>query len=101
MKTMCSVSTAVALSLLLGGCLQGGGNQTFADGFYRFVHVSPGTDEVTISANGTSIVSSLKYHGATPYVELAWGTPEIKVQSVSSGATYVDSMVPVAGTGHY
>ena len=101
MKTVFSVSTAVALGLLLGGCLQGGGNDTFSDGFYRFVHVSPGTDEVTISANGTSIVPSLKYHGATAYVELAWGTPEIKVHSAASGATYLDATVPVAGAAHY
>jgi len=101
MKTICSALMAVALGLLLGGCLQGGGNQTFADGYYRFVHVSPGTDNVAIAADGTSIVPSLKYHAATTYVQLGWGTPAIKVQSASSGATYVDAKVPVAGAAHY
>jgi len=101
MKTMCSALTAIALTLLLEGCLGGGGNETFADGFYRFVHVSPGTDNVTISADGNSIVSSLQYHAATSYIQLSWGTHAIKVQSVTSGATYADSMVPVAGVAHY
>jgi len=101
MKSICTSLTAAALCLLLGGCLQSGGNQAFADGYYRFVHVSPGADTVAIAANGTSIVSSLKYHAATPYVELGWGTPQLTVQSASSGTTYVNTAIPVAGTAHY
>jgi hypothetical protein len=101
MKTICSALTAVVLGVLLAGCLGGGGNETFADGYYRFVHVSPGTDTVAVSADGTSIVSSLNYHAATAYIQLGWGTPEIKVQSTSSGATYLDSRIPVAGAAHY
>jgi hypothetical protein len=101
MRTIRSVLTAAALGLLLGGCLGGSGNQTFGDGYYRFVHVSPGADAVAITANGTSIVSSLQYHAATPYIALGWGVPQIKVQSASSGATYVDAQIPVAGDGHY
>ena len=101
MKTMYSVLTAVVLALLLEGCLGGGGNDTFADGFYRFVHVSPGTDAVAISADNNALVSSLSYHAATGYFQLAWGTPRVKVTSAASGETYVDSLVPVAGSAHY
>ena len=100
MKKMYSALTAIVLALLLGGC-GGGGNDTFSDGFYRFVHVSPGTDAVAISANGNVLVSSLKYHAASGYFQLAWGTPKITVQSAASGATLLDSLVPVAGSAHY
>jgi hypothetical protein len=100
MKTMYSALTAVVLGLLLGGC-GGGGNDTFADGYYRFVHVSPGTDAVAISSDGNPLVSSVSYHAATGYFQLPWGTPRIKVTSAASGATYVDSLVPVAGSAHY
>ena len=101
MKTMYSVLTAIVLALLLEGCLGGGGNDTFADGYYRFVHLSPGTDAVAISADGNPLVSSVSYHAATGYYQLGWGTPRIQVTSAASGAMYVDSLVPVAGNGHY
>lgn len=101
MKSIRAGWIAVALALLLGGCGGGGGNSNFADGYYRFLQLSPGTGPVAITANGNSIVSSLSYHAASPYVQLGWGTPTIKVQSVSDGTVYVSGMVPVAGAAHY
>jgi hypothetical protein len=102
MKTLRSIVTAFAVCLTLGGCLNGSGNQTFADGFYRFVHVSPGADTVSISVNGANTVPTLSYHAATSYNQLAWGTPTIVVKStVAGGPTYVSTNIPVAGEGHY
>jgi hypothetical protein len=101
MKTMRSMLAAVAASLLLGGCLGGSGNATFADGYYRFIHVSPFSDDVSISVGGNAVVGSLAYHGSVPYVELSWGTRPIEVQSVSGDTTYVNSTIPVASNGHY
>ena len=101
MKSIRAGVIALALGLLLGGCGGGGGNSNFSDGYYRFLQLSPGTGAVAITANGSSIVPSLSYHAATPYVALGWGTPTIKVQSVSGGTVYVNGMVPVASGGHY
>jgi hypothetical protein len=95
-----SATAAGVLALFLGGC-GGGGDQTFADGYYRFVHVALATDTVSIAADGKTIVSTLKYHAATPYIQLGWGLPKITVQSANSGATYADAQVPVAGAAHY
>jgi hypothetical protein len=101
MRSVRSAMTAAVLGLLLAGCLGGSGDQTFADGYYRFVHVSPGADVVAVSANGTVVVPSLQYQAASAYVALAWGTPQITVQSTTGSVTYVDTQVPVAGDAHY
>jgi len=101
MKTMRWMLAAMAATYLLGGCLGQGDNETFSDGYYRFIHVSPYSDDVSISSNDNVIVPSLAYQNATSYTAFSWGTPGITVQSVSSGTTYVDQTIPVAGNGHY
>jgi len=101
MKNLCTALLAAAIALVLQGCLGGSGNATFSDGYYRFVHISPGSDNLAIASNGTQIVPSLSYHSATPYLEFGWGTPQIKVTSATSGVTYVNATIPVGSDGHY
>jgi hypothetical protein len=100
MTRLLSAVTLASMCLILAGC-GGGGSEAFNNGFYRFVHVSPGTDSVNISANGNQIVGSLSYHSASPYISLAWGLPDIKVVSADSGTVYADGLQPVGSDGHY
>ncbi len=104
MMTMRSTIRALLLAaatVLLAGCLGSSGDQTFNDGYYRFIHVSPGGGTVSIKANGGNVTSSLAYQAATNYYQLPWGTPPLVVQTNPGGVTYINNNIPVAGGGHY
>jgi hypothetical protein len=100
-STIRALLTMAAFAVLLAGCLGSSGDQTFADGYYRFIHISPGAGNVSITANGGNVTSSLAYRAATNYYQLPWGTPPLQVQTNPGGVTYINNNIPVAGSGHY
>ena len=95
-----AVSTVLVVIpvLWLTGC-GGGGSADKAQ--VRFVHVSPGTDNLNATFDSATAASSLKYHDATSYQGIDAGSPEFKVQSVSTGATLVDATVTLTKDTHY
>jgi hypothetical protein len=99
-KTIRAISTAAVLGLLLGGCLQGGSTNALY-GYVRFVNVSPGADSVTVTSDGATVVSSLAYGHATPYLPLGMGNHEFKALSTAGGTVYADAQFQVNETGNY
>jgi len=101
MSKSVAVIVAVALALLLAACKGGGGDTSNLKANIRFVHVSPDTDAVNIIYDSATVVTSLGYHGATPYQALDWGSKEVKVQSAATGATYSDATISPTFQGYY
>jgi hypothetical protein len=62
-----------AFGSLLGGC--GGGGSSSGQAQVRLVHVSPGTDNVSVTFDSATAATSLKYHDATSYQTINEGTP--------------------------
>jgi hypothetical protein len=92
--------TAAVLSGLLAGCGAGNNNDGDFNAYIRFVHVTPGADAVNISYDSKTVVSSLAYHGASPYQTVDSGSKKVTVQSVVSGAVYSDTTLSVSNS-HY
>ena len=101
MSKSVAVIVAVALALLLAACKGGDGDTSNLKANIRFVHVSPDTDAVNIIYDSATVVTSLGYHGATPYQALDWGSKEVKVQSAVTGATYSDATISPTFQGYY
>ena len=80
-----TILSIVALGAL-AGC--GGGSSSTSDvkTLVRLVNVSPSTGIVKVALAGVVATSSLAYHDATGYINVASGTPELSVYSATTGA---------------
>ena len=65
------------------------------------MHVSPGTDSVSVTFGSATAATSLKYHDATSYQTINEGTPELKIKSAATDATFVDTTVTLVKDTHY
>ena len=99
-KTSMAALLLGAFGSLLGGC-GGGGGSSSGQAQVRLVHVSPGTDNVSVTFDSATAATSLKYHDATSYQTINEGTPELKIKSVATDATFVDTTVTLVKDTHY
>ena len=99
MKKALATLLMVAAGAFLTAC--GGGSSSADKAQIRFVHVSPGTDNINLTFDGSSAATSLKYHDATGYQNVTTGSPEFKVTSATTGATLVDTTVTLSASTHY
>lgn len=99
MNRLWSGFLAIVAVLVLASC--NSGSVSLPDAYVRFVHVSPFTDAVVITADDNTLVPSLTYRGATPYLAVSSGTHTIGVASASAGTAYLSTSIQVFGTGYY
>jgi hypothetical protein len=101
MNKVMPVLILAAVGLSLGGCGGGGSADDGGQAHVRVIHVSPATDSVSVAFGSSTFTSSLKYHTATSYQDVAEGTPELKIQSLVTGAAFVDANVTLTKDIHY
>lgn len=88
LKTILSI---LAIASVLTDC--GGGSSSSGSDvktLVRLVNVSPGTGNVKVALAGVVATSSLPYHDASGYLDVASGTPELTVYSATTGALLYD-----------
>ena len=101
MKALRIGFVAFIVALFLAGCSSSSNNGAPPDAFMRFVHVSPFTGAVKIAVDGKTILPSLDYHVATPYIAINPGLHTVTYNDTATGALLYTEQISVFSTGQY
>src|SRR5947207_8898663 len=87
--------------LLLASCGGGGGGNSTDRAKLRVVHVSPGTENLNLTLDDTTVVSAMKYHDPASYNDVDSGSRAFKVKSAVSSGTFVDTTSTLSKNTRY
>lgn len=92
---------ALIASLFLIGCSSSSNNGAAPDAQIRFVHVSPFTGPVMVAVDGKTVLPSLDYRTATPFVSIGPGLHTVTYTPVNGGPVAATLPISVYSTGQY
>lgn len=101
MKALYFGFVAVIAALFLAGCSSSSNNGAPPDAAMRFIHVSPFSGTVRIAVDGATVLPSLDYHVATPYMAIGPGLHTVTYADATSGALLFTDQISVYSSGQY